>query len=93
MDVTTTQRQVRWELLAGLVRKDLRVKYQGSTIGFLWSLANPLLLLVVYTFVFQVVLRSGVPRFGFCCPGYWSGPCSRTRSGPRARRSSATPGW
>jgi ABC-2 type transport system permease protein len=64
MDVTTA-RQVRWELLTGLVRKDLRVKYQGSTIGFLWSLANPLLLLVVYTFVFQVVLHSGIPRFGF----------------------------
>jgi ABC-2 type transport system permease protein len=59
------QRQVRWELLAGLVRKDLRVKYQGSTLGFLWSLANPLLLLVVYTFVFQVVLKSGIPLFGF----------------------------
>src|SRR4029453_14853477 len=32
---------------------------------FLWSLANPLLLLVVYTFVFQVVLKSGIPAFGF----------------------------
>jgi ABC-2 type transport system permease protein len=59
------QRRVRWELLVGLVRKDLRVKYQGSVLGFLWSLANPLLLLVVYTFVFQVVLRAGIPQFGF----------------------------
>jgi ABC-2 type transport system permease protein len=59
------QSRVRWELLVGLVRKDLRVKYQGSALGFLWSLANPLLLLVVYTFVFQVVLKSGVPLFGF----------------------------
>jgi ABC-2 type transport system permease protein len=70
--VTTTSRErsraqgrVRWELLAGLVRKDLKVKYQGSVLGFLWSLANPLLLLVVYTFVFQVVLKSGIPKFGF----------------------------
>jgi ABC-2 type transport system permease protein len=59
------QGRVRWELLAGLVRKDLKVKYQGSVLGFLWSLANPLLLLVVYTFVFQVVLKSGIPQFGF----------------------------
>jgi ABC-2 type transport system permease protein len=59
------QRRLRWELLVGLVRKDLRVKYQGSALGFLWSLANPLLLLVVYTFVFQVVLKSGIPLFGF----------------------------
>jgi ABC-2 type transport system permease protein len=70
--VTTTSRdrsraqgRVRWELLLGLVRKDLKVKYQGSVLGFLWSLANPLLLLVVYTFVFQVVLKSGIPSFGY----------------------------
>jgi len=56
---------VRWELLVGLIRKDLKVKYQGSVLGFLWSLANPLLLLGVYTFVFQVVLKSGIPMFGF----------------------------
>jgi ABC-2 type transport system permease protein len=58
------QTRVRWELLRNLVRKDLKVKYKGSTLGFAWSLANPLLLLVVYTFVFQIVLKSGIPRFG-----------------------------
>jgi ABC-2 type transport system permease protein len=55
----------RWELLTGLISKDLKVKYQGSALGFLWSLANPLVLLMVYTFVFQVVLGSGIPRFGY----------------------------
>lgn len=59
------QGRLRWELLTGLVRKDLKVKYQGSVLGFVWSLANPLLLLVVYTFVFQVVLKTGIPQFGF----------------------------
>ncbi|WP_230202901.1 ABC transporter permease [Parafrankia discariae] len=58
------QTRVRWELLRNLIRKDLKVKYKGSTLGFAWSLANPLLLLVVYTFVFQVVMKSGIPRFG-----------------------------
>lgn len=62
---TQSQTWLRWELLAHLVRKDLKVKYQGSVLGFLWSLANPLLLLVVYTFVFQLVLKSGIPSFGF----------------------------
>jgi ABC-2 type transport system permease protein len=56
--------RVRWELLAQLVRKDLKVKYQDSTLGFFWSLANPLLLFAVYTFVFQVVFKSGIPHFG-----------------------------
>lgn len=59
------QRRVRLELLTGLIGKDLKVKYQGSFLGFLWSLANPLVLLVVYTFVFGVVLGSGIPRFGY----------------------------
>lgn len=59
------QRQVRRELLVGLIRKDLKVKYQGSVLGFLWSLANPLLLLIVYTFVFGVVLKNNIPQFGF----------------------------
>ncbi len=66
----TTQRaqaqsRVRWELLEGIVRKDMKVKYQGSVLGFLWSLANPLLLLAVYTFVFGVVFKTGIPNFGF----------------------------
>jgi ABC-2 type transport system permease protein len=61
---TNTRRRVRWELLAQLVRKDLKVKYQDSTLGFLWSLANPLLLFAVYSFVFQVVFKSGIPNFG-----------------------------
>ena len=51
------------ELLMNLVRKELRVKYKSSILGFVWSLLNPALLLVVYYFVFSVVLGSGIPRF------------------------------
>lgn len=70
MALVTTQRHtpqssLRFQLVSQLVRKDLKIKYQGSTLGFLWSLANPLLLLVVYTFVFQVVFKSDTPFFGF----------------------------
>ena len=57
------QKRVRWELLAVLVRKDLKVKYQGSALGFAWSLANPLLLMAIYYFVFAVVLKNGIPGF------------------------------
>jgi ABC-2 type transport system permease protein len=59
------QTRLRWELIVQLVRKDLKVKYQGSSLGFVWSLANPMLTLVVYTFVFAYVFKSGVPKFGF----------------------------
>ncbi|MHB2022603.1 MAG: ABC transporter permease [Mycobacteriales bacterium] len=57
------QSRLRWELLSALVRKDLKVKYKDSSLGFAWSLANPLLLLVVYYFVFAVVLKSGIHDF------------------------------
>lgn len=61
----SSQTRLTFALITQLVRKDLKVKYQGSSLGFVWSLANPLLMLVVYTFVFQFVLKSGVPFFGF----------------------------
>lgn len=51
------------ELLANLVRKDLKVRYKSSVLGFLWSLLNPAMLLVVYYFVFSVLLPGGIPRF------------------------------
>jgi ABC-2 type transport system permease protein len=57
------QSRIRWELFANLVRKDLKIKYKGSTLGFIWSLANPLLYLAVFTLVFQVVFPPRVPRF------------------------------
>ncbi|MEO3938358.1 ABC transporter permease [Dermatophilaceae bacterium Soc4.6] len=59
------QSSLRLQLITQLVRKDLKIKYQGSTLGFMWSLANPLLMLVVYTFVFSYVFKSNVPIFGY----------------------------
>lgn len=51
------------ELLVGLVRKELKVKYKNSSLGFLWSLVNPLLYLLVFSIAFQVILRAGIPSF------------------------------
>ena len=57
------QSRVRLELLTELVRKDLKVKYKNSALGFIWSLANPLLYLAVFTLVFTFFLDNGVPEF------------------------------
>jgi ABC-2 type transport system permease protein len=57
------QSRVRYELLAELVRKDLKVKYKNSALGFVWSMANPLLYLAVFTLVFTFFLPNGVPKF------------------------------
>ena len=40
------------QLIAALTARDLKARYRGSILGFFWSLANPLLLLAVYTIVF-----------------------------------------
>src|ERR1044071_10188135 len=53
------------ELLRNLVLKDLKLKYRDSVLGFLWSLANPLLLILVYSFVFGHMLRGGPPKFAY----------------------------
>ena len=45
------------ELLGSLFRRDLRAKYQGSVLGLAWSLAHPLVLMLVYLVVFSVLLR------------------------------------
>jgi lipopolysaccharide transport system permease protein len=43
-------------LITSLVARDLKARYRGSALGFLWSFINPLLLLSVYSFVFAVIL-------------------------------------
>jgi len=44
-------------LLWTLVARELKARYRGSLLGFFWSLVNPLLLLGVYTFVFNYIFR------------------------------------
>jgi lipopolysaccharide transport system permease protein len=46
-------------LIQSLVARELKARYRGSVLGFFWSFFNPLLLLMVYTFVFTVVLPGG----------------------------------
>ena len=43
-------------LIATLVLRELRARYRGSFLGFLWSFLNPLLLMLVYALVFSVYL-------------------------------------
>jgi lipopolysaccharide transport system permease protein len=43
-------------LIQSLVARDLKARYRGSVLGFFWSFVNPLLLLLVYSFVFSTVM-------------------------------------
>lgn len=50
-------------LLMLLVARDLTLKYRGSTLGMLWSLANPLIMTVTYGLVFTYVYPSRIEGF------------------------------
>lgn len=52
------------DLIRELVMRDIRVRYKRSALGFAWTLANPLLYLVVFYFVFRLALEINIPRFG-----------------------------
>src|SRR3954464_8655373 len=47
-----------------MVRRELRQKYKGSTLGVLWYLVNPLILMGAYALVFKVLLKvASVPDY------------------------------
>ncbi|MFC8192700.1 ABC transporter permease [Cellulomonas sp. NPDC057328] len=49
------------ELLLNLVRRELRSKYKGTALGWLWSLINPLATTVIFTAVFSTIMRVEPP--------------------------------
>jgi ABC-type polysaccharide/polyol phosphate export permease len=59
-------------LIQSLVARELKARYRGSVLGFVWSFINPLLLLSIYSFVFTTIMQNDDPRtkpfavFMFC---------------------------
>lgn len=59
------------ELLEQLVRKELKVRYKNSTLGFLWSMLTPALMTVVFSVIFTQVVIIDVENFAaFFIAGY-----------------------
>jgi lipopolysaccharide transport system permease protein len=52
-------------LIRNLVATDLKLKYRDSALGFLWSLLNPLLLLVVYTLAIKHIMRIQMEHYTY----------------------------
>lgn len=48
------------EMIFSLVRRDLRGRYKGSALGFLWTFINPLFQLLIYTFVFGYIMPNNI---------------------------------
>jgi ABC-type polysaccharide/polyol phosphate export permease len=64
------------ELVKNLVIRDLKVRYKNSVLGFLWSLLNPLMMMVIFTVVFTIMLPNNTidrfPVFVLCALLPWN---------------------
>jgi ABC-type polysaccharide/polyol phosphate export permease len=91
-------------LVAALTRRELTARYRGGALGFLWSLANPLLLLLVYAIVFRFVftpradvrpyalfLFGGVLVWGFVSSALIDASETFRNNGPLLRKTTAAP--
>ena len=51
------------EAVRNFVVRDLKVRYSHSVLGFVWSMLNPLMLMLVFWVVFTFIVGQGMPRF------------------------------
>ncbi len=51
------------EMIKAFIRRDLRGRYKGTFLGFLWTFLNPLLQLFVYVILFQTILRTDIEDY------------------------------
>lgn len=47
-----------------MVRRDIRSRYIRSTLGFFWSIINPILMLLIFTFLFSIVFKIRIGDYG-----------------------------
>jgi lipopolysaccharide transport system permease protein len=63
------------ELIGVMVIRDLKVKYKGSALGFLWSFLHPAFMLTLYYVIFTLLapdFRKDIPHYGlFLIAGMW----------------------
>ncbi len=51
------------DMVGGLVRRNLRGRYKGSVLGFLWNFLNPMCQIIVYIIVFSMIFPSGIENY------------------------------
>ena len=62
--VDSAKRLVKYSwLLQVLVERDLKIRYRRSFLGYLWSVLNPLLMMIILTIVFSNMFRFDIPQY------------------------------
>jgi lipopolysaccharide transport system permease protein len=51
------------DLLIELTKKEIKIRYKNSYLGYLWSLGNPLFMAIIFYFVFKQVMRIDMPNY------------------------------
>lgn len=64
MPLIQAQKVISWrDLVLNLVSKEIKLRYMGAALGFIWSLGNPLIIILTYYFVFTYILPNNQDRF------------------------------
>lgn len=63
MGMTKEQLKHDWFILSSLVSKDFKLKYRRSVLGVLWSVLNPLLMMIVLSAVFSQFFKFSIENF------------------------------
>jgi len=50
-------------LVQNMISRDLKVRYKRSALGFIWVMLNPLLTMIVTTYIFSQILKNNIPHF------------------------------
>lgn len=61
--INKTALKRNWFTVSSLVSKDFKLKYRRSTLGVVWSVLNPLLMMVVLSAVFSTFFRFAIPNY------------------------------
>ncbi|PLR29143.1 ABC transporter permease [Chimaeribacter arupi] len=52
-----------FDLATVITEKELKVRYKSSFLGYLWSIANPLIFAMIYYFIFKLIMRVQIPNY------------------------------
>jgi lipopolysaccharide transport system permease protein len=52
------------DLILVLTAKEIKLRYSSNVLGYLWSIANPLIFALVYTFAFKVAMKVSIENYG-----------------------------